>query len=112
VLLLFAIPLGFWLMFVRVSGDGRCEGGNKKRSQIHEWTRKEVRVYNLSHWVQKQCAYLAQGRHHTRIDDLFCIALVLVLAPSSYESSIPFCLGHMHRGQTPTNLFFSPCKKE
>jgi len=36
----------------------------------------------------------------------------LDLVLSYYESSILFCLGHMHRGQTATNPFFSPCKKE
>ena len=46
------------------SGDARCEGDNKKWSQIYEWTRKGVRVYNPSNWIQKQCAYLAQGKHH------------------------------------------------
>ena len=56
------------LILFRVSGNGRCEGDNKKWSQIYGWSRKGVRLYNPSNWVQKQCAFLAEGKHELAVE--------------------------------------------
>ena len=40
---------------------------NKKWSQINGWSTKGVRLYP-SNWVQKQCAFLAEGKHGLAVE--------------------------------------------